>query len=128
MYIGVHVQYRYYCEIVMNLEFRQMLSHCTHIGVHVQYRYCCEIVMNLEFRQMMLNRIHVGLHVQYCYYCQIVMRLEILLQFSDKNSNIKFHENRTCGSRVVAVWTDVRDQYKGFFFPPKFCETCLKTT
>ena len=22
---------------------------CTHIGLHVQYRYCCQILMNLEF-------------------------------------------------------------------------------
>jgi len=36
------------------------------------------------------------------YSCQILMELEFSRQIFQKSSNTKFHENPSCGSRVVA--------------------------
>jgi hypothetical protein len=46
------------------------------------------------------------------YPCPILMKLEFSLQIFEKYSNIKFHENLSCGSRVVPCeqtdgWTDM---------------------
>jgi hypothetical protein len=35
------------------------------------------------------------------YYCQILMTLEFSRQIFEKYSNIKFHENPSCGGRVA---------------------------
>jgi len=43
----------------------------------------------------------VCLHATYRYSCHILMRLEVSPQISEKQSNIKFHENPVSGSRVV---------------------------
>jgi len=36
------------------------------------------------------------------YFCPILMKLEFYLQFFEKPSNNKYHENPSSGSRVVA--------------------------
>ena len=41
-------------------------------------------------------------HVQCRYYCRISMKGEFSRDFRKKKSNIKFHENPSSGSRVVA--------------------------
>jgi hypothetical protein len=45
---------------------------------------------------------YIGLHVKYRYCCQILMKLEFSRQILEIYSNIKFHENPSSGSRVVA--------------------------
>ena len=40
------------------------------------------------------------------YSCQILKKIEFYLQIFRKYSNIKFHENPSCGSR--AIHTDIR--------------------
>ena len=46
------------------------------------------------------------------YSCQIVMKLEFSQQIFEKCSNIKFHENPSSGSRVVA-WGRTEGQTEG---------------
>jgi hypothetical protein len=46
---------------------------------------------------------YIGVHVKYRHSCQIVMKLESLWQSFKKYSNIKYHENPSSGSRVVAL-------------------------
>jgi len=43
---------------------------------------------------------YIGLHVKYRYSCQIWMKFESSRQIFEKYSNIKFHENTSCVSRV----------------------------
>ena len=44
---------------------------------------------------------YIGLHVKYRCSCPIVMKPEFYGQIFEKYKNIKFHENPSCGSRVV---------------------------
>jgi hypothetical protein len=44
---------------------------------------------------------HTGIHVK------LLMKLEFSGQIAEKYSNIKLHENASCGNRVVPCgWTD----------------------
>jgi len=45
---------------------------------------------------------YIGLHVKYHHSCQILMELESSWKIFKKYSNIKFHENPSSGSPVVA--------------------------
>ena len=48
-------------------------------------------------------KMYIGLlHVKYRYSPQILMEIEFSRQIFQKHTNIKFHENPSSGSRVVA--------------------------
>jgi len=44
---------------------------------------------------------YIGLHVQYSLFYQILVNLELSRHIFEKNSNIKFHQNPSSGSRAV---------------------------
>ena len=45
---------------------------------------------------------YIGLHVKYRHSCSILMKIDFSRQIFEKFSNIKFHENPSTRSRVVA--------------------------
>jgi hypothetical protein len=47
-------------------------------------------------------KMYIGRHVSTRYSCPILIKLEFSRQIFEKYSNIKFHENPSSGSRVVA--------------------------
>jgi len=50
----------------------------------------------------------IGIHVKYRYYCHNLEELEFSGQIFEKFSSIKFHEDPSRGSRVVACkFTDM---------------------
>ena len=58
------------------------------------------------------------------YYCQILIKIEYSVQISGKYSNVKFLENPTSGSRVIACRGTDRDETNNHF--SQFCEKRLK--
>jgi hypothetical protein len=74
---------------------------------------CFEFIYNFE-TFLILGRIrrHTVINIHSARYsCQIVMKLEFSRQIFEKSTNIKFHENPSCGSRVVACGrTDGHDE------------------
>jgi hypothetical protein len=51
---------------------------------------------------LMDNPVHIGLHVKYPFSCPILMKLEFSRLILKKFSKIKFYENPSSGSRLVA--------------------------
>jgi len=49
---------------------------------------------------------YLGLHDSIRNYCQILTKFESSGQIFEKFSNIKFHENPLCGSRVIPFGMD----------------------
>jgi len=59
---------------------------------------------------------YIGLHVKYRYCCHILIKLEFSRHIFKKFSHVKFHENPSCGSRVVPCGrTDAHDVANGRF-------------
>jgi hypothetical protein len=60
-------------------------------GLHESIRYFCQIVMKLEFSKIR-SQMYKGLNASIRYFCQIVMKLEFSQHIFGKYSNIKFHK------------------------------------
>jgi len=63
---------------------------------------------------------YIDLYVIYPYSGKILIKFEFSWQIVEKYSNIKFHENPSCGSRVVLCGrtdrkTDVREEANSRF-------------
>jgi hypothetical protein len=71
------------------------------------YSICLHYFSFLKEMNEIRSKWCIGIHVKYRYYCQNLEELDFSGQIFEKFSSIKFHEDPSRGSRVVA-WTRTR--------------------